>query len=81
MGAKTMLGSFVKQRRGELGLTVQQLADKAGMTTGAIYMIERGERRRLQPETISALSRSLEVTPDVLLSLISSPAPRQEVPA
>ena len=80
MGAKTMLGSFVKQRRGELGLTVQQLADKTGMTTGAIYMIERGERRRLQPETISALSRGLDITPDVLLSLISAPAPIEGVP-
>ena len=81
MGAKTMLGSFVKQRRLELGLSVQQLADRAGMTTGAIYMIERGERRRLQPETISALSRGLGVTPDVLLSLISSPTPIEGVPA
>jgi transcriptional regulator with XRE-family HTH domain len=34
----------VERRRRELNLTQAQLADKAGVTQGAISMIERGER-------------------------------------
>src|SRR5689334_22182158 len=34
----------LRQRREELGLTQQELADRAGLTVTAVAMIERGER-------------------------------------
>jgi transcriptional regulator with XRE-family HTH domain len=41
-GVKTIVN--VEWRRKELNLTQAQLAEKAGVTQGAISMIERGER-------------------------------------
>ena len=36
--------SWSRDRREELGLTQQELADTAGLTATAVAMIERGER-------------------------------------
>ena len=62
-----MLGAFVKRRRLELGLSVRDIADMTGLSDGAIYMIERGERTRLQAQTLVSLAAALGVTVDLLL--------------
>lgn len=43
------LGVFVRQRRGELGLTQNELGAKTGLTQAYISQIERGVRRWPQP--------------------------------
>jgi len=68
MNPRTMLGSFIRDRRQELGLSVHELSERSGLTESAIYMIERGDRTRLQPDTCMRLSAALEVGVDALLS-------------
>lgn len=41
--ALQVMGSFIQLRRKEYGLTVQQLADKAGVSRGLVHRIERGD--------------------------------------
>ena len=41
--ALQVMGGFIQLRRKERGLTVQQLADKAGVSRGLVHRIERGD--------------------------------------
>ncbi|MCY1308084.1 transcriptional regulator, y4mF family [compost metagenome] len=41
--ALRVMGSFIQLRRKEYGLTVQKLADKAGVSRGLVHRIERGD--------------------------------------
>lgn len=53
------LGEFIKARRGDLGLTVQELAARCDVTTQAIYNWEGGQppgSRRLE-----SLGRALDL--------------------
>jgi transcriptional regulator with XRE-family HTH domain len=43
--SKTRLSSVIKHRRVALGLTQQQLADRAGVTKNYVTMVERGARK------------------------------------
>ena len=36
------IGTFIKKRRKELGMTLQQMADKTGLSTGYLSLMERG---------------------------------------
>ena len=78
-----MLGQFVKNRRKKLGLSVAELAARAGLTESAIYMIERGDRSNLQAATLIVLSEALEVPMERLLKVIADTyrATPQEVTA
>ena len=72
--SRTMLGSFIRQRRSDLGLSVAEAAEAWGMTTSAIYMIERGDRSKIQPDTLRKIARGLGITVDELLEQ-ASPTP------
>jgi DNA-binding XRE family transcriptional regulator len=50
----------LRQRREELGLTQQELADIAGLTSTAVAMIERGERLP-NLDTVARLCWALDV--------------------
>ncbi len=62
-----MLGSFVREERNKLGLSVHEAAERWGLTESALYMIERGERTKLQPDTLVKLARGLGLTIEDLL--------------
>jgi transcriptional regulator with XRE-family HTH domain len=47
--------------RMEAGLSQDELANKAGVSQGAIAMIERGRRTRPYPSTLKKLAIALEV--------------------
>jgi len=56
----------LRQRREELGLTQQELADIAGLTSTAVAMIERAERLP-NLDTAARLCWALDVAADVTL--------------
>ena len=56
-----MLGKYVTARMKELGITVKIGAEATGLTEGAIYMIRRGERTKLEPDTWLLLAELLKV--------------------
>lgn len=63
----TDFGAFIRERRKALGLTQAGLAEKAGLSPGAISLIETGERSELQALTARRLSKALNLTSDELI--------------
>lgn len=59
-------GKKVRARRLELGLSQEELADKAGVHRTYIGMIERAEKN-ITLENIEKIAKSLGVTPKKLL--------------
>lgn len=62
----TALGMFVRGHRQVLGLTLERLAKRCGLTYRAVQAIETGDSRLPRPETIRSLARGLGVSVDVL---------------
>lgn len=71
------LSSIIKERRQELGLTMQELADKSGLSKGTISLLERGhnpqtKRGILTPsfQTLEKLSEGLSFSLNELVNLL-----------
>jgi len=64
-----MLGDRVRQRRGELDLTQEQLAAATGLKQFHISRIESGDIKDVKGETLRRLARALRVTTDFLLEV------------
>jgi transcriptional regulator with XRE-family HTH domain len=58
---KKTLGEKLWRYRIEAGLSQEQLAKRAGVSQGAIAMIERGLRTRPYPSTLKKLADALEI--------------------
>jgi transcriptional regulator with XRE-family HTH domain len=58
---KKTLAHTLWRYRMEAGLSQEELAKKAGVSQGAIAMIERGRRTRPYPSTLKKLATALEV--------------------
>ena len=65
-------GVLLRQARESAGLTLEELATRAGLTPNAIGALERGERRYPYPATVRALSAALELSPDEQKVLMAS---------
>jgi transcriptional regulator with XRE-family HTH domain len=57
------LGGFIQAKRRKLGLTMTQLADKAGIDASQISRLERGLQRGAHDSTLEALARALGSDP------------------
>ena len=62
------LGSRIRDRRGELRLTGEQLAKKARCTKSAVSQWESGDTKNLKLENFFAVADALEVEPRWLAS-------------
>lgn len=60
------MGMRILLRRKELGLTQEEVAERAGITSQTISTAERGEKA-LRPENIVRISMALDVSTDFLL--------------
>lgn len=63
----TMLGQRIRHYRHKLGLTQEQLAERAGVSASFLGHIERGSRAA-SLETVMQLCAALDVTPNDLLA-------------
>lgn len=54
-------GAAIREERIRKGLSVQELADKAGLSAGGLHRIEGGLRRAPHMASVRALSAALEV--------------------
>lgn len=61
------IGEIIKQRREELGLTLEQIGDYIGVGKATVQRYESGEIKNLKQETIEKLSEILKVTPSYLM--------------
>lgn len=66
------LGSFLKQKRKEKGLTLVQLGEKIGVTNGTISKWERGHIKNMKRDKIEALCNVLGIPPLVLINGIEN---------
>ncbi len=67
----------IKIRRNRRGLTQRELAETAGIGVRYLGHIEAG-RRRGSPETLAAIERALDMSPDVPALPDASPATKPE---
>ena len=63
---RAAFGKLVRQRRQDLGLTQEQVAEKADLHPTYLGSVERGERN-IALENIIALARALKISPQELL--------------
>src|SRR5262249_18069699 len=76
-GAPRSFGAQLKALREAAGFTQEELATIAGLSVHAVSALERGQRRRPQPDTVRALSAALDLTGasrDALLGSARAPA-------
>ncbi|HVX30342.1 MAG TPA: helix-turn-helix domain-containing protein, partial [Nitrolancea sp.] len=55
-------GALLRSYREAAGLTQSELAERAGISTNAVGMLERGERRQPQPHTLRQLAVALDLS-------------------
>jgi transcriptional regulator with XRE-family HTH domain len=68
------VGDRVRGLRRGLGLTQEQLGERAGVTGQTVWLLEKGRLKDLKLSTLEGLARALGVSPADLLSATSSPA-------
>lgn len=61
------LGTLIKAKREKVGLSIRQLAEKAGLHYSYLSRIESGDRERLRPDDIQRIADALSIEPDRLL--------------
>lgn len=61
------IGDRIKHRRQEIGLTVDQLADKIGKNRATVYRYESSEIEKFPIDILSPLAEALRTTPAYLM--------------
>lgn len=59
-----LVGSRILQRRIEIGLTQQQIAEAVGVATSTIKRYESGEFKKIKLPIIESIAKALKVNPD-----------------
>lgn len=68
------VGERIKKRREEMGMTVDELAEKLGKNRATIYRYERGDIEKLPIEILEPISLALNVSPGFLMGWTDEPA-------
>ena len=72
-------GARLRSLREAAGLTQEELAERAGLTSYAVSALERGRRQRPYPHTVRSLCDALGSSPEDRALLLSA-VPRRTVP-
>lgn len=70
-------GDLLRRFRRTAGLTQEQLAERAGLSTAGISALERGAKSSPQRETVCRLAEALALAPQDRQRLAAAVAPRQ----
>lgn len=62
----------MRRYRLRAGLSQEELAERAGLSSRAISALERGERRRAYPHTVRALAKALALSDDERVALLAA---------
>lgn len=71
---KMTVGERIKNRREEIGMTVDELAEKLSKNRATIYRYERGDIEKLPIEILEPISRALGVSPGYLMGWTDEPS-------
>ena len=72
-----LLGEKIRERRKEMGFSLDKLADKTETSKSYIWELENRDTRRPSAEKLTKIAEALEVTIDYLLD--NSSTPNEEV--
>jgi transcriptional regulator with XRE-family HTH domain len=67
-GTGLTFGDLLRRHRDSAGLTQEDLAERTGLTSQAISLLERGVRRRPHKYTVQKLAEALELEGEELSS-------------
>ena len=81
MGGQESLGEVLRQLREAAGLSQEELAERAGLSSHAVSALERGTRTRPYPHTLRALSDALGASEEQRARLIGAVRPRTRAAA
>src|SRR5947199_2700678 len=70
----TTFGALVRQYRQAAALSQAALAERAGLSTDAISVIERGKRGVPRPDTVARLAQALGLPPEERAAFIAAAA-------
>ena len=70
------MNEIIKNRRSELGLTLEDVARRVGVSRTTVLRWETGEIRNLGRDKIAALATALNVSPEYLLGWTDDPSIR-----
>src|SRR6266508_2330943 len=68
----TSLGARLRRAREAAGLTQEELAARAGLSTNSVSALERGQHHHPYPATVRALAAALELTAEERAGLIAA---------
>ena len=68
----TAFGAELRRLRNAAGLTQEELATRAGLTSKAVSVLERGERKRPYPHTVRTLAEALGLSEPERASLLAA---------
>ena len=71
-GIREILAANLKENRRKLGMTQEELAEKAGVSTHYIAMIETCKKYP-KPDMLEHIAKTLEIEPYKLFSVVSDP--------
>lgn len=63
------IGDRIKQRRTELNMTMEELANKLGLSKSTIHKYESGKVQNIKRPMILKLSKVLQISPSYLLDI------------
>lgn len=76
------LGQILRTLRESKGLTIDELAEKAGLNRDHIGRLERGEQENPRSKTVTAIAAALDISPmDILSEQFDRPKEAFEAPA
>lgn len=67
MDYSKQIGCRIRERRKELGMSVDEIADKLGKNRATIYRYENGEVDKLPIDVFEPLAKILNTSPAILL--------------
>ena len=71
-----LIGQRIEQRRKELGLTLQEVSSKVGVTASTIQRYEKGRFDKIKLPVIEAIAEALNVNPEWLTGHTDAPMER-----
>lgn len=72
--SRTEINERIKQRRKELGLSAEQVADMIGVSPATVYRYESSDIKNMPAERLKPIADALHTTPEWLMGWSASPA-------
>lgn len=67
------IGSRIRQKREQLGLTLEAVAEQLGVHRSTVLRYETGDTRHIPPDTVEKLASILRTTPAALMGWQEEP--------